>query len=73
MEYFLNTNLAKFEIRQEPQGMWDLWVDGMPTLTFESAEDAAISVHAKCTGYVVWDQVGQHNAPEGLDGWTTRE
>jgi hypothetical protein len=44
MEYTLDTETAKFEIRQEPLGMWDLWVDGMPTITFEIPEDAARSV-----------------------------
>ena len=73
MEYFLETETTKFEIRQEPLGMWDLWVDGMPTLTFDSAQDAAQSVYNQHTGYVVWDQLEQHHAPENIDGWTVRE
>ncbi len=73
MEYTLDTDVAKFEIHQEPQGLWDLWVDGMPTLTFESPEDAARSVYNKRTGYVVWDQLDEHSAPEDINGWTKHE
>jgi len=73
MEYFLETETAKFEIRQEPLGMWDLWVDGMPTLTFDSAQDAAQSVYNQRSGYVIWDQLEKHDAPKTIDGWTARE
>lgn len=73
MEYTLDTDVAKFEIHQEPHGLWDLWVDGMPTLTFESPDDAARSVYNKRTGYVVWDQLDEHSAPEDLNGWTKHE
>ena len=69
MEYTLDTDLAKFEIRQEPHGLWDLWVDGMPTLTFQSPEDAARSVYNGRSGYVVWDQLAEHSAPAEIDGW----
>lgn len=72
MEYHLETNTAKFEIRQEPLGMWDLWVDGMPTLAFETAEDAALSVYNQRTGYVVWDQLEGHDAPKDIQGWTSK-
>ena len=73
MEYLLETNTAKFEIRQEPLGLWDLWVDGMPTLSFETPQDAARSVYNQRSGYVVWDQLEEHDAPENIDGWTIRE
>ena len=73
MEYTLDTDVAKFEIHQEPLGLWDLWVDGMPTLTFESPEEAARSVYNKRTGYVVWDQLDEHSAPDSIDGWTKHE
>ncbi len=73
MEYILETNIAKFEIRQEPLGMWDLWVDGMPTLAFETPQDAARSVYDQHTGYIIWDQLEQHDAPESIDGWTLQE
>ena len=73
IEYLLETNTAKFEIRQEPHGMWDLWVDGMPTLAFASAEDAARSVYQQHTGYVIWDQLEEHQAPETLDGWLLKD
>lgn len=73
MEYLLNTDIAKFEIRREPLGMWDLWVDGMPTITFESPEAAALGVYNQRSGYVVWDQLEQHDAPASLDGWTQVE
>ena len=35
-KYILNTQIAKFEIQSEPHGEWDLWINKMPTLTFES-------------------------------------
>jgi hypothetical protein len=72
MEYFFNTDVAKFEIRQEPLGMWDLWIDGMPTITFDSAESAARAVFDQQSGYVTWDQLDSHNAPESIDGWTQK-
>lgn len=73
MEYILETNSAKFEIRQEPLGMWDLWVDGIPTLTFESAQEAARSVFNQHTGYTLWDQLEIHEAPEDISGWTVKD
>ncbi|RCL46901.1 MAG: hypothetical protein DBW91_01160 [Candidatus Thioglobus sp.] len=73
MEYCLKTDTAQFEIRQEPLGLWDLWVDGMPTITFESPEVAALSVYHQRSGYVVWDQLEQHDAPATLAGWTKIE
>ena len=73
MEYTLETNTAKFEIRQEPLGMWDLWVDGMPTLTFATPQDAAHSVYQQRTGYITWDQLETHDAPEDINGWVVHE
>ena len=34
MEYKLPTDVSEFVIRPEPLGLWDLWIDSMPTLTF---------------------------------------
>ena len=68
LEYRLDTEVAKFVIRSEPLGLWDLWVDEMPTLTFATAEDAARAVFVQNTGYVVWDQLTEHSAPAELDG-----
>tara|TARA_R110002096_G_scaffold2289_1_gene11856 strand:- start:634 stop:870 length:237 start_codon:yes stop_codon:yes gene_type:complete len=73
MEYSLDTDVAKFEIHQEPYGLWDLWVNGMPTLTFESPQDAAHAVYSKDTGYVIWDQLDEHSAPEDISGWIRSE
>ncbi len=73
MEYTLETEVANFEIHQEPHGLWDLWVDGMPTLTFPSPEDAARSVYNQQTGYVIWDQLDIPPAPEDISGWTRHE
>ena len=70
MEYAFNTDVAKFVIRSEPLGLWDLWVDEMPTITFQTPELAARAVYEQRTGYVIWDQLEEHNAPEGLQGWT---
>ena len=73
MKYKLETDVSKFVIRQEPLGLWDLWVDGMPTLTFPTPEDAAKAVYVQESGYIVWDQLQEHTAPEGLDGWEKLE
>ena len=45
----------------------------MPTITFESPEVAALSVYHQRSGYVVWDQLEQHDAPATLAGWTKIE
>ena len=73
MKYKLETSVSKFIIRQEPLGLWDLWVDGMPTRTFPTPEDAARAVYEQESGYIVWDQMEKHGAPKGLDGWEKLE
>ena len=55
MIYRLETAISVFEVRQEPLGMWDLWVNGTPTLTFPTPEEAAKAVAEKDSGYSVWD------------------
>ncbi len=50
-------------------GLWDLWVDGMPTLTFVTPEEAAIAVYEQDSGYTIWDQLEQHSCPKDLSGW----
>ena len=55
IKYRLKTDIAVFEIKKEPLGLWDLWINSMPTLTFQSPEDAAYAVVNKKTGYFVWD------------------
>ena len=69
MEYLLDTEIAKFVIRTEPLGLWDLWVNEMPTLTFATPEDAARAVYEQNTGYIIWDQLEEHGAPESLADW----
>lgn len=69
MEYRLQTDVSEFVIRREPLGLWDLWVDGMPTLTFATPEDAARAVYEQGSGYIVWDQLEEHSAPKDLGGW----
>ena len=44
IKYLLKTDIATFEIKKEPLGLWDLWVNSMPILTFASPEDAADAV-----------------------------
>ena len=51
IKYRLKTDIAVFEIKKEPLGLWDLWINSMPTLTFQSPEDAAYAVVNKKTGY----------------------
>ena len=55
IKYLLKTEIATFEIKKEPLGLWDLWVNSIPTLTFVSPEAAADAVVNKKTGYSVWD------------------
>ena len=55
IKYKLKTDIAVFEIKKEPLGLWDLWINSMPTLTFQSPEDAVCAVVNKKTGYSVWD------------------
>ena len=69
MEYRLQTDVSEFVIRQEPLGLWDLWVDGMPTLTFPTPDAAAKAVYEQDSGYIVWDQLKKHSAPQDLSGW----
>jgi len=69
MKYKLETDVSTFMIQIEPMGLWDLWVDGMLTLTFVILEEAAIVVYEQNSGYTIWDQLGQHSAPKDLSGW----
>lgn len=73
MKYKLETDVSKFMIQQEPLGLWDLWVDGMPTLTFPTPEEAAKAVYDQDSGYIIWDQLEKHSAPEDLSGWDKEE
>jgi hypothetical protein len=70
MRYRLSTEIVEFEIKQEPLGMWDIYVEGMPTLSFTTPEEAAISVFSKSAGYADWDNSdSNHTAPKNLSGW----
>ena len=69
MKYKLETEVSTFIIQQEPLGLWDLWVDGLPTLTFPTPEEAAIAVYEQNSGYTVWDLLENHSAPKDLQGW----
>lgn len=73
MKYKLETDNSTFEIQQEPLGLWDLWVDNLPTLTFATPEEAAIAVYEQQTGYINWDQLEKHTAPKDISGWQTIE
>ena len=50
-KYQLKTDIAVFEIKTEPLGLWDLWINSMPTLTFATPKKAANAVINKKTGY----------------------
>ena len=69
MKYKLETDVSTFVIQQEPLGLWDLWVDGLPTLTFPTPEEAAKAVYEQNSGYTVWDLLEKHSAPVDLQGW----
>jgi len=73
MKYKLQTDVSTFVIQQEPLGLWDLWVDNMPTLTFQTPEDAAKAVYQQNSGYIIWDQLEEHTAPKDLSGWQQLE
>ena len=68
--YQLKTDIAVFEIKTEPLGLWDLWINSMPTLTFASPKDAANAVIDKKTGYSVWDsQEKKFGCEYSLKNW----
>lgn len=69
MKYKLETDGSIFEIQKEPLGMWDLWVGYIPTLTFQTPEEAAVAVYEQQSGYTTWDQLEEHSAPKDLSGW----
>lgn len=69
MQYRLETDVSIFEIHKEPLGLFDLWVDNMPTLTFATPEEAAQAVYEQKTGYTIWDLLEKHSAPKDLSGW----
>lgn len=69
MKYRLQLSDAVFEIKKEPGGLWDLWVNGMPTITFTTPEDAAQAVHVHRTGWTAWDLDSSRTAPDSLAGW----
>ncbi len=73
MKYKLETGVSIFEIQQEPLGLWDLWVDNMPTLTFQTPEEAAKAVYNQQSGYTTWDLLEKHDAPKDLNGWRAIE
>lgn len=69
-KYQLKTDIAVFEIKTEPLGLWDLWINSMPTLTFATPTDAANAVINKKTGYSVWDsQEKKFGCEYSLDKW----
>ena len=69
MKYKLETEVSTFEIQKEPLGLWDLWVDNLPTLTFKTPEEAAQAVYEQNSGYTTWDLLEEHPAPKELSGW----
>ena len=70
IKYLLKTDIANFEIKIEPLGLWDLWINSMPTLTFASPRDAANAVIEKKTGYSVWDSQEKKFGNEfSIDNW----
>lgn len=70
IKYRIKTDIAVFEIIKEPLGLWDLWVNSMPTLTFASPEDAVNAVIQKKTGYSVWDsQIKSIDSSFNIKNW----
>tara|TARA_B100001057_G_scaffold458416_1_gene507651 strand:- start:84 stop:323 length:240 start_codon:yes stop_codon:yes gene_type:complete len=71
IKYKIQTKIAIFEIKKEPLGLWDLWINSMPTLTFSSPEDAANAVINKKTGYSVWDNQSENFGCEfSIENWS---
>ena len=70
IKYRIKTDIAVFDIIKEPLGLWDLWVNSMPTLTFASPEDAVNAVIQKKTGYSVWDsQIKSIDSNFDINNW----
>ena len=71
IKYRIKTEIAVFEIKEEPLGSWDLWINSMPTLTFASPEDAANAVINKKTGYSIWDNQTKNFGSEfSIENWS---
>ena len=71
IRYRIKTEIAVFEIKKEPLGLWDLWINSMPTLTFASPEDAANAVINKKTGYSLWDnQTEKFGSEFSIENWS---
>ncbi len=68
MLYRLQTDVATFELKREPLGMWDLWIDGTPTLTYATPEEGAEAVAQHESGYSVWDNSEMSVSPD-LSTW----
>ena len=74
IKYKIKTDLAVFEIKKEPLGLWDLWVNSMPTLTFNSPQDAVDAVINKKTGYSLCDsQEISIGSDLNIDNWEELE
>ena len=67
--YKIKTDIAIFEITTEPLGLWDLWINSMPTLTFSSPEEAVNAVIDKKTGYFSWDNQKKISGNLKIENW----
>ena len=68
MLYRLHTDIATFELKREPLGLWDLWVNGMPTLTYATPQEGAEAVARHESGYSAWDN-SEINVSADLGDW----
>lgn len=49
--------------------LWANYLLVMPTLTFQTPDQAAKAVYVQNSVYTLWDQLEKHIAPAGLSGW----
>jgi hypothetical protein len=73
--YSFKSEVGTFWIRQERDKSWSLSIgeDIIEEISyFNSAVEAADSVHMQTTGWDGWDMRAQHDAPAMLSGWTRK-
>jgi hypothetical protein len=74
--YSFKSAVGTFWIRQERDKSWSLYIGDEGTIetlgNWNSAFEAADSVHMQCTGWDEWDRRVDNDAPVTLLGWKKR-
>ncbi len=74
--YSFKSEIGTFWIRQERDKSWSLSIGDEGIIEaigyYDSAFDAADSVHMQCTGWDGWDSRARNDAPPSLLQWTKK-